>query len=130
MLCGDCGEPTDRAWLSKPANVIGDECDFTQHNGTKIPIRFRSRREHRLWLKKNGYRILDDKTAKGSKSADCMDPYTLAAATALVSRDSRASGWRDPSKAPIGITSDEGLIRYLSDQNRVENRGEFGFRDR
>lgn len=130
VLCNECGEPTERAWLSKPANVIGDECDFTQVNGAKHPIRFRSRSEHRLWLKKHGYRIMDDKTAKGSKSADCMDEYTLEAARILVSRNNRASGWRDPSKAPIGITSDEGVIRYLADQNRVENRGEYGFSGR
>lgn len=129
VLCADCGEPTERAWLAKPANILRDEIDFIQHNGTKHPIRFRSRIERNRWLKANNYREVGDGTSKGSKSGDCMDPQTLANAAALVSRDNRA-GWRDPDKAPIGITSDEGVIRYLSDRNRAENRGEFGFSGR
>lgn len=133
VLCADCGEPTERAWwIGKPANVIGDECDFVQRNGTKTPIHFRSRIKHRQWLKTNHYRISEDKSALGSKSADIMDPVTMANAAELVARAATAPvrGWRDPNKAPIGITSPEGMLRYLSDQNRVENRGEYGFSGR
>ena len=130
VLCDDCGEPTERVWLSKSSNVIGDECDFVQHNGTKTPIRFRSRGDHKLWLKSHGYRIAEDASAKGSKSAGIMDAYTLEAARTLVSRDNRASGWRDPDQAPIGITSDEGVIRFLRDRSRADNFNEFGFSGR
>ncbi len=129
LLCDQCGEPTERVWLSKPANVIGDECDFVSHHGEKHPVRFRSRSEHRRWLKERGLRIKDDGKSKDAGRAAMMDPQTMENARQLVSRDSKAA-WRDPEQAPIGITSDEGVIRYLTDRNRAENRGEFGFSDR
>ena len=129
VLCTDCGEPTERAWLAKPANILRDEIDIRQVNGTKEPIRFRSRIERNRWLKQHHYREAGDGTSKGSKSGACIDAQTLANAAALVSRDNR-TGWRDPDRAPIGITSNDGIIRYLSDRNRAENRGEFGFSDR
>lgn len=136
ILCAECGEPTDRVWLSKASNVIGDECDFVRMNGTREPFRVTSKIEDRRWLKERGYRIKDEHIGqegsdKSTLSQRCggMDPQTLANATALVSRDNSA-GWRDPEKAPIGISSDEGLIRYLGDRRRVEQRGEFGFSDR
>jgi hypothetical protein len=130
ILCRDCGEPTERAWLTKPANILRDEIDMVQHAGTKRPIHFRSRIERNRWLKQNNYREAGDGTCKGSKSGACVDSQTLANAAALVSRDGRNSEWRDPNQAPIGITSDDGVIRYLRDRNRAENRGEFGFSDR
>lgn len=131
VLCPDCGAPTERAWL-QPASVLSDEIDMVQHNGTKTPIHFRSRIERNRWLKANHYRECGDGDSKGSKSGDCMDPVTMANAAELVARAATAPtrSYRDPSKAPIGITSDEGVIRYLRDQNRVENRGEYGFSDR
>ena len=131
-LCDDCGEPTVRAWLTAPPNVIGDEWDHVQKMGTKHPIHFTSKIEHRRWLKANNYRIMDDGDGKGSKMATALDPQTLANATELVNRAAtqKNRGWRDPELAPIGITSDDGVIRYLTDRNRAENRGEFGFSDR
>lgn len=131
VLCPDCGAPTVRAYLQS-TSILRDEIDLVQHNGTKTPIRFRSRIERNRWLKENNYRECGDGDSKGSKSGDCMDPQTMANAAALVARAATqpARGQRDPSKVPIGITSDEGVIRYLSDQNRIQNRGEYGFRDR
>lgn len=128
--CPDCGAPTERAWL-QAASVIGDEIDHVQRNGTKRPIRFRSRLERNRWLKANGYRELDTEESKGARSADCMDPVTMANAAALVARAASAPAtWRDPDHAPIGITSDEGVIRYLTDRSRAEFRGEYGFAGR
>ncbi len=128
ILCADCGEPTERAWLSKPANVIGDEMDHVQVNGLKTPRRFTSKIEHRRWLKSEGLRIVDDGKSKDAGRADTMDAQTLENARQLVSRAS--AGWRDPEHAPIGITSNDGIIRYLNDRRRAELRGEFGFSDR
>lgn len=129
VLCGTCGSPTVRAWLTTPANILRDEIDMVQHNGAKRPIHFRSRLARNRWLKANGYREVGDGTSKGSASVACIDARMLANATELVSRTNNA-GWRDPDQAPIGITSDDGVIRYLRDKNRAENRGEFGFSDR
>ena len=131
VSCPDCGAPTERAWL-QPAAILRDEIDLVQHNGTKDPIRFRSRIERNRWLKQHYYRESGDGTSKGSKSGACMDPQTQMNAASLVARASAepAKVQRDPSRVAIGITSDEGVIRYLSDQNRVQNRGEFGFGDR
>ncbi len=135
-VCPACGADTARAWLTRASSVIGDECDFTTRNGEKTPVRFRSKIEHRRWMKERGLVIMDthvgapgsDKS-KFTQRAALMDPQTLANATALVSR-SGSKGWRDPDKSPLGITSDDGVIRYLRDVNRAENRGEFGFSDR
>ncbi len=47
--CPECGGPTVRAWLSKPAAVIGDECDITIKHGlcdaNGNPVRYRSKAE-------------------------------------------------------------------------------------
>src|ERR1700682_3245076 len=97
VLCPDCGEPTERAWLAKPSNILRDEISITQHNGTKHPIHFTSRIERNRWLKQNNYRALADENAKGSKAGDCMDPVTMANAAELVARAATAPvrGWRD-----------------------------------
>ncbi len=58
--CPECGSYTvERQWLSKPPFAVGDEMDHLQVNGTKEPIRFRSKIEFRRWLKENGYRVKD-----------------------------------------------------------------------
>lgn len=65
------------------AVVIGDECDFMQHNGTREPIRFRSKQEYKRWLKQHDYRIYDthvgepgsDKS-KHSRNWATYDAYT------------------------------------------------------
>src|SRR5207245_8295763 len=60
--CPECGAVTERAWLTKPPNVVGDEVDFVSRNGEKHPVRFRSRADHRRWLNEKGLRIQDDKS--------------------------------------------------------------------
>lgn len=54
-----CGEPTERAWITKPPNAIGDEMDHLQVNGLKEPRRFRSKQEHKRWLNEVGLEVKD-----------------------------------------------------------------------
>ena len=62
QACPECGSTTERAWLTRPPSVVGDETDFVSHNGERHPVRFRSKADHRLWLKTKGYTINDDKS--------------------------------------------------------------------
>lgn len=145
VLCLDCGEPTERMW-KKSANVIGDEMDAVITHGSKTPWRCRSRADYRNFLKQKHLRVNDThvrpddyksrgreeqrKFSGGSASSGLSQDYMdgVAQMLARVEKES-AKHWRDANKAPIGITSDEGVIRYLGDQRRAE-RGEFGFSDR
>jgi len=126
-LCDQCGEPMARAWLGKSSTVIGDECDFISRNGEKEPVRFRSRSEHRRWLKAHGYRIKDDHVgAQGSDKNKhtqrwaAMDPQTLANATALVTRASTAPATGHGDEGALGLTSNEAILHYLRDRSRIE----------
>lgn len=91
VACPDCGAPTRRAWLSKAAAIVGDEMDHVQVNGLREPRRFRSKQEHKRWLKEAGYEIRDghapmpgtDKSKHGISWAT-MDPQTLENARYLV----------------------------------------------
>lgn len=58
--CPDCSAETKRAWLTAPPTVIGDEMDHVQVNGLRHPRRFRSKEEHRLWLKSSGWRVSEE----------------------------------------------------------------------
>lgn len=127
VLCGECGEPTVRAWLTKPAYVIGDEMDHTQINGLKHPRRFTSKQEHARWMKANGFRIKDDHV--GSQGSDKnkftqrwagMDPQTLKNAQDLVARAASAPATSSEEDGPRGITSNDGIMRYLQDRSRNE----------
>lgn len=128
-LCDDCGEPTERAWF-KSANVIGDEMHHLQINGTKTPILFTSKLEHKRWLKQNGYRINDghvgeqgsDKNKHTTRLAT-MDPQTLANAKALIDRTAALPA-KGAGGEELGLTSNEGVVQYLSHRSRIE-RGEF-----
>ncbi len=132
LACPTCGTPTERAWLTTgSAEVIGDEIDFVQHNGTKEPIRFRSRQMFKDWLRANRFRINDGHvgTQDGDKSKHStrwasMDAYTLAAATELVTRAASAPATSVEDNGPRGLTSNEGVIRYLENQAHIA-RGEF-----
>lgn len=107
VLCPLCGSKTDRAWLTKASAVIGDECDFVSHNGESQPIRFRSRAEHRRWLKEKGYRIKDehkgepgsDKSKHTSNWAAAYDPYTAENVRILIERAFHQTA--DPAEEPI-----------------------------
>jgi hypothetical protein len=92
--CPDCGHLTERAWLTKTTTVIGDECDFVQHNGTPVPIRFRSKAEFARWKKEHGYTNVDthigkpgsDKSPFTTNWAASYDPYTAANVKELLER--------------------------------------------
>ena len=53
-----------------------------------------------------------------------MDPQTLANAQTLVARAADAPAVHRADDGPHGITSDEGVIRYLADRRRAEH-GEY-----
>lgn len=93
VACPKCSGRTERAWLTKATTIIGDEVDFVQHNGTKEPIRFRSRAEFKRWLKANDLHIRDthipeagsDKS-KFTRSWATYDAYTAANVKILLER--------------------------------------------
>lgn len=126
VACPVCGSLTERAWLSKAASVNADECDFIQHNGTREPIRFRSKELFRKWLKAEGYRVNDTHVGKPgsdksphSSSCSAVTAETLAGAKAMLER---VGATRHDGE--IGITSSEGLVRYMRDKGRAE-RGHY-----
>lgn len=141
ILCDQCGEPTERLWR-KSANVIGDEMDAVITNGSKTPWRCRFRGDYKNFLKQHGYRVHDTnsvpenlktlgreqrrKFSSGSALSALPQSYMDGVAQMLARDKDTATTWRDPAQAPIGITSDEGVLRYLTDQRRAE-RGEYGF---
>ena len=57
-LCA-CGAQFERAWLTKPANVIGDECDVSIRHGLcnedGTPRRFRSKQDIKRTAKEKGW---------------------------------------------------------------------------
>lgn len=142
VLCGECGEPTERAWIGRPSNVIGDECDFIAHNGVKTPTRITSKSDYARLLKQGGWRIKDTE-AIGDTSympesqrrrfpqrQHAVSQYTLDNAKAMLERiATEKQPWRNAEDAPIGITSDEGLIRYMRDLRNADHHT-FGFKDR
>lgn len=74
VLCGQCGEPTERVWLQKANAVIGDEIDVEVRHGLcwpdGSPRRFRSREEmNRVAKKKHMTNLVEHKSGKsGDKS--------------------------------------------------------------
>lgn len=105
--CPSCGAATERAWLTRASTVIGDEIDFVQHNGTKDPIRFRSRAAFKHWLKEHGYHIRDshipeagsDKSKFTTNWAASYDPYTAENVRILLERQFTAGS--KPEEPPI-----------------------------
>ncbi len=82
--CPDCGTATVRCWITRASTVIGDECDFIERNGTKEPIRFRSKQEFKRWQKESGWTVKDthvapngsDKSKFTTDWSRAYDPYT------------------------------------------------------
>lgn len=107
--CPDCGAETTRVWLSKPPNVIGDECDIIQENGFRHPRRFRFKSDRRRALKEAGCQeAVRHVGAKGSDRSKHtinwgarMDAKTLENALALVSRASTT--WSEPPLPPVNM---------------------------
>jgi putative FmdB family regulatory protein len=99
VACPDCGAETQRVWLSAPPNVIGDEMDHVQVNGLRHPRRFRSKQEHKRWLKAEGFVIKDehkplvgtDKSPHSTRWASGGKQW-LADAEALAQRNGTAEG--------------------------------------
>lgn len=129
VTCPACGDPTERAWLTKPSNVIGDECDFVSHNGERHPVRFRSKLEHRRWLKEKGYAIKDEHIGlQGSDKSPHSTKWEgggkewLANAEALAQRHS-GIGSKEPDDEPLHITWRTGeLTPAQVEEYRGKNR--------
>ena len=87
-----------RVWVTKPASVIGDECDIWQENGFHTPRHFRSKSARARALLEKGLdphyskHVTLPGTDKHPETSDwskgSMDAYTLAAAAILVTRPS------------------------------------------
>lgn len=129
VACPSCEKPTVRAWLTKPANVIGDECDFVSRNGEKHPVRFRSKLEHKRWLKEKGWEIKDEH--KGLQGSD-KSPHTtkwegggkewLANAEALAQRHG-GIGAKEPEDDAFHVTWTTGeLTPQQVEEYRAKNR--------
>lgn len=103
--CPSCGAATTRMWLT-PATVRGDECDVTVHNGTRVPIRFRSKAEYRRWMHAEGLESSvqhvpiqgTDRSPHTTNWAATYDPYTAKNVRELLER--AFQGGRAPSDAP------------------------------
>src|SRR5262245_19016640 len=96
----NCGGTTERAWLSKPSAVIGDECDITIEHGlcdavTGEPVRYTSKAEIAAEAKRRGltpyvrhvpFSKGSDKSPHTTNWAAGIDAYTLENARILLSR--------------------------------------------
>ena len=114
--CPDCGTITERAWLTKAPYAIGDAMDHLQKNGLKHPRRFRSKIEHRRWLKESGWAIKDEHcpppdSDKGTHTTAWTSggKEWLANAEALAHRHGAGSG-KDPEPEPFHVTWSEGML--------------------
>lgn len=129
VTCPACGDPTERAWLTKSSNVIGDEMDHVQVNGLKTPRRFRSKQERKRWLKEAGYEEKGEH--KGLQGSD-KSPHTtrwegggkewLAKAEALAQRHG-GIGAKEPEEAPFHVNWTTGeLTPQQVEEYRARNR--------
>ena len=114
--CPDCGAVTVRAWLTRFPSTIGDEMDHVQRNGLKHPRRFRSKLEHKRWLKDAGWTVKDEHCPEpGSDKGKHTSAWTgggkewLANAEALAARNGAGSG-KDPEPEPFHVTWTEGTL--------------------
>jgi len=126
--CEDCGAPMLRAWLTKPPSAIGDETDFVSHNGERHPRRFRSKQEHKRWLKEKGYTIKDEHIGQqGTDKSPHSTPWVAGGKEWLANAEAAAKahhngGYRgnppaEPSSFPnirwsTGTVSETDLARY------------------
>lgn len=93
----------------KPANVIRDEIDHLQVNGTATPIHFSSRQARKRWLKASGWREKDefkpmigsDKSKHGDRSWATHDPVTAANVKELLERAFAQKA--DPALEPLNM---------------------------
>lgn len=118
-LCPECGTSTERVWLTKPPNVVSDSCDFVSRNGEKHPVRFRSRADHRRWLKEKGYAINDNRSGHSSTGG----VQWLKDAEVLATRNGAARGEVVPDDDPLHVTFTAGeLTPAQVEEYRRRNR--------
>lgn len=71
-----CGATTEILWQNSMPNIIGDECDFTVHNLSSQPERFRSKQEHRRRCKELGVVVKDQHVpVQGSDKSPYTKPW-------------------------------------------------------
>lgn len=128
--CPLCAEPTLRAWLTKPASVIGDAMDHLQVNGTKTPIRFRSKLERLRWMKQ--HHLVDATRHVGQDGSDksrhttrweAMDAQTLENARILVTRAAQEPARNDPPPTPLHVTTTYGEVRFRGGKRELIPHG-------
>jgi putative FmdB family regulatory protein len=94
MACRECKPGiAEKVWITKPSNVIGDECDITQENGFKEPRRFTSKRERLRAIAEMGMSEMVRHTpvpgtdkSPHTKSWSAIGPGTLESARLLLER--------------------------------------------
>lgn len=130
VRCPTCDAPTVRAWLTKPASVIGDAMDHLQVNGAKTPIHFTSKQERRRWMKQ--HHLVDATRHVGEDGGDksrhtsrweAMDAYTLENARILVTRASQEPARNDPPPAPLHVTTTYGDVRFTGGKRELIPHG-------
>lgn len=115
--CPQCAGHTVRAWFTKPSAVIGDEMDHLMTNGTREPIRFRSKQEFARWKKEHGYgdRVRHIGTDGSDKSPhtrrwEAMDAYTLNNARILLERAAQQPTRNEPVEQPVKVRTYTGDV--------------------
>lgn len=104
--CGACGQPTERVWRSKAANVNGDECDIWQENGFSQPRHFTSKKERVRALAEKG---LEERVCNAGihdvlvPRWATMDPQTMKNAEILASRHGHIRGGSDAPEPNVPI---------------------------
>jgi hypothetical protein len=119
IACPACGATTERIWISKATNVIGDACDIIQSNGFRHPRRFTSKIERQRALKEAGLSEVvrhvgapgSDRSRHTTNWAATTDARTLDNARILVSRASTFAGTtpEPPLKMRITHVRGEGI---------------------
>jgi hypothetical protein len=126
VSCPDCGNPTERAWLTAPA-VVGDEMEHTQINGLREPRRFTSKQERKRWMKDNGYteRVRHIGLDGGDRSKHTtnwasISPETLENARIMLERTAREPAKNEPELEPLHVRTTYG---NLGDDNWKDFHG-------
>lgn len=114
MTCDKCGVeieigdfpfcPHGRGY----STVVGDEMDHVQVNGTREPIRFRSKQARKRWMKANGLRecayhigLDGSDKSKHTRRWEAMDAQTLENARILVERAAQEPTRNEPKETPL-----------------------------
>jgi len=116
-VCPTCGATTARIWITTSTAVIGDEMDHVQVNGTREPIRFRSKQARKRWLKAQGLnecvRHIDPQEGHSKHTTNwgsVYDPYTAANVKELLERAFHAG----PVEPDLPLLPIKTTVRELS----------------